>query len=110
VDFNEVFAPVTRSNTIWLVLTPAAKKGWIIYQLDVKSAFLHGELSKEVFVEQPRGYEVKGNKQKVYKLKKDSLWTETSSAHLLQSHRIIFYENEVLKIVLINPLCSLKPV
>ena len=52
------------------MISLAALKEWTIYQLDVKSAFLHGELSEEVFVEQPPGYEQKGNEQKVYRLKK----------------------------------------
>ena len=48
----------------------AAQRGWTIYQLDVKSTFLHGEFNEVVFVEQPCGYVQKGNEQKVYKLKK----------------------------------------
>ena len=70
IDYTEVFAPVARLDTIRLVIALAAKEEWTVYQLDVKSAFLHGELSEEVFVEQPRGYEQKGNEQQVYKLKK----------------------------------------
>ncbi|RVW45415.1 Retrovirus-related Pol polyprotein from transposon TNT 1-94 [Vitis vinifera] len=70
VDYTEVFAPVARLDTIRVVISLAALKEWTIYQLDVKSAFLHGELSEEVFVEQPPGYEQKGNEQKVYRLKK----------------------------------------
>jgi hypothetical protein len=42
---------------------------WEVYQLDVKSAFLHGELSENVYVDQPQGYQ-KGGKNEVYKLKK----------------------------------------
>lgn len=57
-------------DTIRLVLALAAQKGWTIYQLDVKSEFLHGVLIDEIFVEQPHGYEIKGNEHKVYKLKK----------------------------------------
>ena len=53
-----------------MVVALAAQRGWSIYQLDVKSAFLHGELNEEVFVEQPCGYVQKGNEKKVYKLKK----------------------------------------
>jgi hypothetical protein len=70
VDYREVFAPVARWNTIRTILAITAIRGWCVYQFDVKSAFLHGELSETVFVEQPQGYLKKGNESKVYKLKK----------------------------------------
>lgn len=70
VDFNETFAPVARIETIRLVLALAAQLELKVYQLDVKSAFLNGELEEEVYVEQPQGYEVKGKEDKVYRLKK----------------------------------------
>lgn len=70
VDYREVFAPVARWDTIRTVIAVAALKGWCVYQLDVKSAFLHGELSETVFVDQPQGYQRKGLEGKVYKLKK----------------------------------------
>lgn len=54
-----------------MVLALTAQKGWSVYQLDVKSVFLHGELTKDVYVEQPLGYVRKGEEEKVYKLKKD---------------------------------------
>jgi hypothetical protein len=69
VDFNEVFAPVARWDTIRVVLACAASKGWFVYQLDVKSAFLHGDLAEDIYVEQPLGYQ-SNNGNKVYKLKK----------------------------------------
>lgn len=53
-----------------MILALAAQKGWGVYQLDVKSAFLHGELDEDVYVEQPKGYVRKGEEQKVYKLRK----------------------------------------
>ena len=65
VDYTEVFAPATRMETIRLVVALAAQRGWSIHQLDVKSAFLHGELNEEVFVEQPCGYVQKGHEHKV---------------------------------------------
>ncbi|KAL6321787.1 hypothetical protein AAG906_035477 [Vitis piasezkii] len=67
---SEVFTPVAHMETIRLVAALAAQKGWTIYQLDVKSAVLHGELNEVVFVEQPCGYVQKGNEQKVSWLKK----------------------------------------
>ncbi|MCH83109.1 copia-type polyprotein [Trifolium medium] len=69
IDYNEVFAPVARWETIRTVLALAASKGWCIYQLDVKSAFLHGDLTEDIYVEQPLGHQKEDNK-KVYKLKK----------------------------------------
>ncbi|KAM1007578.1 hypothetical protein ACFX2A_004219 [Malus domestica] len=69
VDFSKVFAPVARMDTIRMVISLAAQKGWEIYQLDVKSAFMHGAIDEEVFVEQPQGYEQKESESKVYRLK-----------------------------------------
>uniref|UniRef100_A0A2N9FP23 Integrase catalytic domain-containing protein n=1 Tax=Fagus sylvatica TaxID=28930 RepID=A0A2N9FP23_FAGSY len=70
IDYTEVFAPVARWDTIRMVIALAARNSWSVFQLDVKSAFLHGELNEAVFVEQPQGYEKKGEEYKVYKLKK----------------------------------------
>ncbi|KAI3509130.1 hypothetical protein L1887_24156 [Cichorium endivia] len=70
VDFNEVFAPVIRLETIRLVLALAAQQGWEVHQMDVKSAFLNGFLNEEVYVDQPQGYIKRGQEGKVCKLKK----------------------------------------
>lgn len=51
-------------ETVRLVIALATQKGWEIHQLDVKSAFLHGELTEDVFVEQPCGYIQKGKKKR----------------------------------------------
>lgn len=70
IDYDEVFAPVARWDTIRMVVALAARNGWKLYQFDVKSAFLHGELTEDVYVTQPQGFEVKGEENKVYKLNK----------------------------------------
>ena len=48
IEYDEVFMPVARVETIRLVITLAASNGWEIHHLDVKMAFLHGELKEEV--------------------------------------------------------------
>ena len=68
IDFDEVFAPVARLETIRLLIALAAGKGWKIYHLDVKTAFLHGELKEGVYVSQPEGFKKAGEEGKVYKL------------------------------------------
>ena len=60
IDFDEVFTPVARIETIRLIIALAASKGWEIHHIDVKTAFLHGHLREEVFVTQPEGFEVAG--------------------------------------------------
>ena len=56
IDFDEVFAPVARLDTVRLILALAAQHGWVVHHLDVKSAFLNGDLKEEVYVSQPEGY------------------------------------------------------
>lgn len=70
VDYREAFAPVVRHDTIRLVISLAAQNSWPIFQLDVKSAFLHGDLEEQVYIDQTPGYIKAGNEHKVYKLKK----------------------------------------
>lgn len=70
IDYSETFAPVARLDTVRTVIALAAQKEWDLYQLDVKSAFLNGELKEEVYVQQPQGFVTKGQEEKVYKLKK----------------------------------------
>lgn len=70
VDFDEIFAPVTRLETVRLLLALAAKKGWEVHHLDVKTAFLNGEICEEVYVAQPEGYVKKGQEKMVYRLLK----------------------------------------
>ena len=65
IDFEEVFAPVARMESVCLLLTLAAAKDWRVHHLDVKSAFLNGELAETVFVRQPLGFAVKGAEHRV---------------------------------------------
>ena len=56
VDFFDTFGPVARLDTIRMSLALVAQQGWVIHQMDVKSAFLNGYLEEEIFVEQPEGF------------------------------------------------------
>ncbi|KAA0050234.1 putative copia-type polyprotein [Cucumis melo var. makuwa] len=70
IDYDEVFAPVARLETIRLLIALAAQNNWKIFQMDVKSTFLNGYLEEEVYLEQPPGYFVKGQEDKVLKFTK----------------------------------------
>ena len=70
INFEEVFAPVARMESVRLLLALAATKDWRIHHLNVKSAFVNGELAETVFVKQPLGFTVKGAEHRVLRLRK----------------------------------------
>ncbi|KAM1056289.1 hypothetical protein ACFX14_029654 [Malus domestica] len=70
VDFDEIFSPVVKMTSIRVILGMAASMDLELEQLDVKTAFLHGNLEDEIYMEQPKGFEVKGKENLVCKLKK----------------------------------------
>ncbi|GJZ51090.1 copia protein [Tanacetum coccineum] len=70
IDFEESFAPVARIKAICIFIANVAHKNMTIYQMDVKTAFLNGELKEEVYVSQPEGLVNQDNPSHAYKLKK----------------------------------------
>ncbi|GJX32117.1 retrovirus-related pol polyprotein from transposon TNT 1-94 [Tanacetum coccineum] len=70
IDYKEVFAPVERIEAIRLFLAYASFMGFLVYQMDVKSAFLSGTIEEEVYVTQPPGFKDPDHPDKVYKVVK----------------------------------------
>ncbi|CAI7846393.1 unnamed protein product [Closterium sp. NIES-54] len=57
IDFQEVFAPVAKAPTLWVLLASAAVCGWKVEQMDVKTAFLYDMVDQEIYMKQPEGYD-----------------------------------------------------
>ncbi|GJY68550.1 putative ribonuclease H-like domain-containing protein, partial [Tanacetum coccineum] len=93
IDYDEVFAPVSRIEAIRLFLTCVSFKDFVVYQMDVKSAFLYGKIKEEMYVCQPPGFKDPHFPDKVYKVEKalyglhqaPRAWYETLSTYLLDN-------------------------
>lgn len=70
LDYEETFSPVAKIVTIRTIISLAAYKGWKLWQLDVKNAFLYGELDRDIFMEQLHGFISKEFPNHVCRLKK----------------------------------------
>ncbi|GJX12802.1 putative ribonuclease H-like domain-containing protein [Tanacetum coccineum] len=93
IDYDEVFAPVARIEAIRIFLAYASYMGFMVYQMDVKSAFLYGQIEEEVYVCQPPGFEDPDHPDKVYKVVKalyglhqaPRAWYDTLATYLLSN-------------------------
>ncbi|GJS12179.1 retrovirus-related pol polyprotein from transposon TNT 1-94 [Tanacetum coccineum] len=93
INYDEVFAPVSRIETIRLFLAYASFKDFMVYQMDVKSAFLYGKIEEEVYVCQPPGFKDPDFPDRLYKVEKalyglhqaPRAWYETLSTYLLDN-------------------------
>eukprot|EP00253_Pinus_taeda_P013719 PITA_13719 len=63
IDFGDIFSPVAKVTSIRLPLSVAAAFDFEVEQMDVKTAFLHGDLEEEIYMKQPKGFAVKGKKE-----------------------------------------------
>nr|GEW86759.1 hypothetical protein [Tanacetum cinerariifolium] len=107
IDYDEVFAPVSRIEAIRLFLAYASFKDFIVYQMNVKSAFLYGKIKEEAYVYQPPGFEDLDFPDKVYKVKHalyglhqaPRAWYETMSTYLLDNG---FKKGQIDKILFIK--------
>ncbi|GKD10458.1 retrovirus-related pol polyprotein from transposon TNT 1-94, partial [Tanacetum coccineum] len=107
IDYDEVFAPVTGIEAIRLFLPYASFKDFVVYQMDVKSAFLYGKIKEEVYVCQPPGFEDPDFLDRVYKVEKalyglhpaSRAWYETLSTYLLDNE---FQRGKIDKILFIK--------
>nr|GEU69754.1 putative ribonuclease H-like domain-containing protein [Tanacetum cinerariifolium] len=107
IDYDEVFAPVARIEAIRLFLAYASFKDFVVYQIDVKSAFLYGKIEEEVYVCQPLGFEDPEFHDRVYKIEKalyglhqaPKAWYETLSTYLLDNG---FYRGQIDKTLFIK--------
>lgn len=70
IDYNEIFSPVVKHTSIRAILAMVAMHDMELEQLDVKTAFLHGDLEEEIYMQQPEGFEKEGMKNHVCRLKK----------------------------------------
>ncbi|GJW13483.1 retrovirus-related pol polyprotein from transposon TNT 1-94 [Tanacetum coccineum] len=94
IDFEESFAPVARIEAISIFLAYVAHKSFTVFQMEVKTAFLHGTLKEDVYVCQPEGFIDADHPSHVYKLKKvlyglkqaPRAWHDELSTFLLQNH------------------------
>ncbi|GKA83802.1 putative ribonuclease H-like domain-containing protein [Tanacetum coccineum] len=93
IDYDEVFAPVARIKAIRLFLAYVSFKDFMVYQMDVNSAFLYSKIEEEVYVCQPPGFEDPDFPDRVYKVEKalyglhqaPRAWYETLSTYLLEN-------------------------
>nr|GEW08611.1 retrovirus-related Pol polyprotein from transposon TNT 1-94 [Tanacetum cinerariifolium] len=94
IDFEESFTPVSRIEAICIFIANPAHKNMTIYQMDVQTTFLNGELKKEVWISQPEGFVDQDNPPHVYRLKKalcglkqaPRAWYDMLSSFLISQH------------------------
>ncbi|GKB12534.1 putative ribonuclease H-like domain-containing protein, partial [Tanacetum coccineum] len=129
IDYDEVFAPVARIEAIRLFLAYASFKDFVVYQMDVNSAFLYGKIKEEVYVCQPAGFEDLDFLDRVYKVEKalyglhqaPRAWYETLSTYLLDNRfqrgkidKTLFIRSDKCDILLVQVyvddiiFCSIK--
>ena len=78
IDYNETFSPVSCKDSFRIIMALVAHYDLELYQMDVKTAFLNGDLYENVYMAQPKGFVVEGKENLGCRPKKSILWLEAS--------------------------------
>ena len=116
VHYSDTFSLIAKLTSIRLFISLVATHGWDLHQLDIKNAFLHGDLAEEVYMEQPSGFVAQGEISRVCRLRK-SLYGLKQSPHTWfgkfneviekfdmqksKSDHSVFYRNSQVGIILL---------
>ena len=114
LDYTETFSPVAKLNSVRIIISLAANLDWPLHQLDVKNAFLHGDLSETVYMAQPPGFESKGEsvchlRKSIYGLKQSPrAWFDKFSSTVVshgmtrsQADHSVFFKRTTSGIVIL---------
>jgi len=90
IEYEDSFSPIVRITSVRLILAIVAHMDLELYQMDVKTAFLNGELNDEIYMDQPLGFETKGQERKVCKLKRSIYGLKQASRQWnIKFHQVI---------------------
>jgi hypothetical protein len=78
IDYNETFSPVSYKDSFRIIMALVAHYDLDLYQMDVRTAFLNGDLEENVYMAQPKGFVVKEKRKYVMPPKEINLWIKTS--------------------------------
>nr|KYP38789.1 Retrovirus-related Pol polyprotein from transposon TNT 1-94 [Cajanus cajan] len=75
IDYKETFSLVSKKDSLIIIMAPVTHYNLELHQMDVKTAFLNGNLEEDVYMDQPVGFIEEGKRHMVCKLKKINIWT-----------------------------------
>jgi len=110
VDFHETYSPVVKHATIWLVLSIAVCNNWTVRQLDVQNAFLHGNLTELVYMDQPPGFKHPQFPDHLCKLKRSLYGLKQVPRQWFSTLQLCWYNSALLAArQTCHSLCTLTP-
>ena len=102
LDYFDTYSPVTRINSIKMVLAIVALRNLEVHQMDVKTTFLNGDLDEEIYMEQPEGFIVLGQEKKVCRLVKSLYSLKQAPKQWHQKFDSVMLANECDKCVYVK--------